>query len=84
LLTSNKPKSAAAQFLAGSSPVGILAGTYTLGFFGWHVSINTLLTVFLQEPEKLGGYSFSPQQNAACEYYFCNQSAASSSDSPWF
>lgn len=26
--------------------------------------INTLLTVFLQEPEKDGGYGFTPQQNA--------------------
>ena len=26
--------------------------------------INTLLTVFLEEPEKEGGYGFTPQQNA--------------------
>ncbi|MCJ1319887.1 hypothetical protein MMC15_005223 [Xylographa vitiligo] len=51
--------------LIGLSPVGFLAGAYTLGFFGWFVTINTLLTVFLQEPLKAGGYAFTPLQNAA-------------------
>lgn len=31
--------------------------------------INTLLTIFLQEPVKKGGYGFTPQQNAA--FTFC-------------
>ncbi|KAL2014532.1 hypothetical protein VTN00DRAFT_2057 [Thermoascus crustaceus] len=59
------PKSALAQFLVGVSPVGLLAGLYTFGFFGWFVAINTLLTVFLQEPTGRDGYGFTPQQNAA-------------------
>jgi hypothetical protein len=53
--------------LIGASPVGLLAGTYTFGFFGWFVSVNTLLTVFLQEPTEDGGYGFTPQQNAGCK-----------------
>lgn len=32
--------------------------------------INTLLTVFLQEPEKEGGYGFTPQQNAEFTFSF--------------
>lgn len=31
--------------------------------------VNTLLTIFLQEPVKKGGYGFTPQQNAA--FAFC-------------
>ena len=31
--------------------------------------VNTLLTIFLQEPVKKGGYGFTPQQNAA--FTFC-------------
>ncbi|KAL2014881.1 hypothetical protein VTN00DRAFT_2406 [Thermoascus crustaceus] len=56
---------AAAPFLIGLSPVAVCTGTFTLVFFGWFVSVNTLLTVFLQEPEEEGGYAFTPQQNAA-------------------
>ena len=52
----------------GISPVGLLTGTFVLGFFGWFVTINTLLTVFLQEPVKEGGYGFTPLRNAACRW----------------
>ncbi|KAJ5812383.1 major facilitator superfamily domain-containing protein [Penicillium riverlandense] len=62
------PRSAIAQLLIGASPVGLLAGTYTFGFFGWFVSVNTLLTVFLQEPTEDGGYGFTPQQNAGFSF----------------
>ncbi|CAF9942278.1 hypothetical protein IMSHALPRED_003449 [Imshaugia aleurites] len=61
---SNLFHSAAAPFAIGLSPVTILAGTFQLFSFGWFVMINTLLTVFLEEPEKEGGYGFTPQQNA--------------------
>ena len=53
-----------APFAIGLSPVTILAGSFQLLSFGWFVMINTLLTVFLQEPEKAGGYGFTPQRNA--------------------
>lgn len=36
--------------------------------FGWFVTINTLLTVFLENPVTEGGYGFTPQQNAACTF----------------
>ncbi len=36
--------------------------------FGWFVTINTLLTVFLENPVREGGYGFTPQQNAACMF----------------
>ncbi|KAJ5093761.1 major facilitator superfamily domain-containing protein [Penicillium angulare] len=62
------PRSAVAQFLIGFSPTGLLVGIYAFGFFGWFVSVNTLLTVFLQEPEIAGGYGFEPQQNAAFSF----------------
>ena len=56
--------SVSAPFAIGLSPVTILAGSFQLLSFGWFVMINTLLTVFLQEPEKAGGYGFTPQRNA--------------------
>lgn len=56
-----------APIAIGLSPVGFLTGTFVLASFGWFVTINTLLTIFLQEPEKKGGYGFTPQQNAACK-----------------
>lgn len=57
-----------APILIGLSPVGLMAGIYTFGFFGWFIAVNTLLTVFLQEPEIVGGYGFTPEQNAACTF----------------
>lgn len=36
--------------------------------FGWFVTINTLLTVFLENPLTEGGYEFTPQKNAACMF----------------
>lgn len=53
--------------LIGLSPAGLCAGTFTLGFFGWFVNVNTLLTVFLQRPQDEGGYAFTPQRNALCK-----------------
>jgi hypothetical protein len=53
--------------MIGITPVVILAGVFNLISFGWFVMINTLLTVFLEEPLKIGGYAFTPQQNAACK-----------------
>lgn len=57
-------RSLTAPFAIGLSPVTLLAGSFQLLSFGWFVMINTLLTVFLEEPEKKGGYGFTPQQNA--------------------
>lgn len=56
--------SAIAPFAIGVSPVTILTGTFQLLSFGWFSMVVTLLTVYLQEREKRGGYGFTPQQNA--------------------
>ena len=50
--------------MIGICPVGLLICSYQFIFFGWFVMINTLLTVFLQEPIKVGGYGFDPRRNA--------------------
>lgn len=68
LLTSfGKGWFAVSQYLIGLSPVALLTGIYVMINFGWFVMINTLLTVFLQNPLE-GGYAFTPQQNAACTF----------------
>ena len=54
--------------MIGITPVTLLTGFFTLMTFGWYVMINTLLTVFLEEPVKEGGYHFTPQRNAACKF----------------
>lgn len=66
-----KTRYAYAPIAIGLSPVGILIGVFNLASFGWFVTINTLLTVFLQRPEKAGGYAFTPQRNAACKSSHC-------------
>ena len=53
-----------APFAIGLSPITLLASSFQLLSFEWFVMINTLLTVFLQEPEKAGGYGFTPRRNA--------------------
>jgi hypothetical protein len=70
---------AASQFVIGASPVMILGGLVLLVNFGWSVGVNTVLGVALQTPVEVGGYGFTPSQNALCEYrlsltilYKCN------------
>jgi hypothetical protein len=46
----------------------MLCGAFLLVTFGWAVAVNTLIGVFLQTPVELGGYGFSPSQNAECQY----------------
>ena len=48
-------------------PVTILIGCVLLIIFGWGIAINTLLSIFLQNPLDEGGYAFSPGRNASCE-----------------
>lgn len=57
-------KFAIAPFLIGLSPAAICAGLIQLTGFGWLVTIQSQLAIFLQEPPQLGGYGFTPQQNA--------------------
>lgn len=49
------------------APNVILAGFYAFVAFGFSVMLNIVLTIFLQTPIEVGGYGFSPRQNAACE-----------------
>ena len=58
---------AAAPFILAVSPVVVIVGLYTFINFGFTTMINILLTIFLQTPTAMGGYGFSPLQNAACK-----------------
>ncbi|KAJ9615692.1 hypothetical protein H2200_001768 [Cladophialophora chaetospira] len=46
-------------------PQALMTGCALLLTFGWVVGLNTTLAVFLQTPVALGGYGFSPSQNAS-------------------
>lgn len=59
---------AVAPFLIGISPVGLMGGMVLFVNFGWGVGVNTLLAIFLQSPVKVGGYGFTPEKNAYCEF----------------
>lgn len=65
-------KTAIIPVMIGITPVGLLTGFFNFISFGWFVMINTLLTVFLEEPTEDGGYFFTPQKNAACRYLYPN------------
>lgn len=52
--------------MIGLSPVTLLAGGLTLIDFGFAAFFNIVLTVFLQDPVKMGGYAFTPTRNAEC------------------
>ncbi|KAL9065488.1 MAG: hypothetical protein Q9161_008193 [Pseudevernia consocians] len=56
-------------FLIGICPVTLLCGGLTLIDFGFAAFFNIILTVFLQDPIAMGGYEFTPVQNA--EFLFC-------------
>ncbi|KAL9133327.1 MAG: hypothetical protein Q9175_005496 [Cornicularia normoerica] len=57
------------SFLIGVCPVTLLCGGLTLVDFGFAAFFNIILTVFLQDPITMGGYGFTPVQNA--EFLFC-------------
>lgn len=54
-------------FLIGICPVTLLCGALTLVDFGFAAFFNIILTVFLQDPTSMGGYAFTPVQNAECK-----------------
>lgn len=60
----NKRNSPLATFLIAICPVTLLAGGFLMISFGWAVAVTTLLSVFLQSPEEIGGYGFTPMRNA--------------------
>lgn len=65
------------QFLITISPVTILIGSTLMIFYGWGIAMNTFLSIFLQNPLKEGGYGFSPERNASCEFHATLQTLVS-------
>ncbi len=57
-------------FSIAACPVTILIGTNLMVYYGFGISINTFLSIFLQTPVEEGGYSFSADRNASCEGFF--------------
>ena len=58
-------------FIIAVCPVTILIGTTLMIFYGWGIAINTFLSIFLQNTVEMGGYGFSPERNADCEFGLC-------------
>lgn len=56
--------------LIGLQPPTIIAGLFILMVFAWGGVVLNNLTVYLQNPVAIGGYGFSPLQNA--EFSFVN------------
>ena len=54
-------------FMIGTSPVTMITGFYALLNFGFTIALTVLLAIYLQTPVSVGGYGFSPLQNAYCE-----------------
>lgn len=52
--------------MIGICPVTLLVGGLTLVDFGFAAFLNIVLTIFLQDPRTMGGYEFTPTQNADC------------------
>ena len=53
----------------GLSPVTIIAGLFVVPINGFLIGVGITSSLFLQTPEKVGGYGFSPLQNAACQFF---------------
>ncbi|KUJ24281.1 MFS multidrug transporter-like protein [Mollisia scopiformis] len=51
-------------FIVAFTPVTIILGCFTLVSFGMYVAMNSITPVWLQKPEKVGGYGFTSHQNA--------------------
>lgn len=49
------------------TPVTIVLSLFTLFNFGFYVAMNSITPTWLQKPVKLGGYGFTPYQNALCK-----------------
>ncbi|KAE8441863.1 hypothetical protein EG329_004218 [Mollisiaceae sp. DMI_Dod_QoI] len=57
-------RTAAIPFLVAVSPVTLILSVFTLISFGFYIAMNAVTPVFLQKPEKIGGYGFTTIQNA--------------------
>jgi hypothetical protein len=54
-------------FIVAITPVTFILCLFTLISFGFYVAMNAVTPVWLQKPEKIGGYGFTSKQNAYCE-----------------
>jgi hypothetical protein len=55
--------------IIGICPAPLIVGFFILVIFAWAVAITTLTSVYLQTPKVLGGYGFTPNQNAFCKHH---------------
>ncbi|KAI9743888.1 MAG: hypothetical protein M1818_002622 [Claussenomyces sp. TS43310] len=55
---------AAIPFIVAISPVMLTLSVFTLISFGFYIAMNALTPVWLQKPEKVGGYGFTTLDNA--------------------
>jgi hypothetical protein len=51
------------------TPVTVILSLFTLFNFGFYVAMNSITPTWLQKPEKLGGYGFTPYQNALFQFF---------------
>lgn len=48
----------------GLSPVTMIVGLFVVCIYGFAVGLGIVVSIFLQTPEMVGGYGFTPNQNA--------------------
>ena len=44
----------------------MIIGLFVICIYGSAVGLTIILSIYLQTPEKAGGYGFTPKQNAEC------------------
>lgn len=50
----------------GLSPVTMIVGFFVICIYGFAVGLGIIVSIYLQTPEKAGGYDFTPKENAEC------------------
>ena len=48
----------------------MIVGFFVVCIYGFAVGLGIIVSIFLQTPEKEGGYGFTPKQNAECGWNF--------------
>ena len=64
-------------FKIALSPLTIIVGFFVCCVYGFAVGLAIVVSIFLQSPEKEGGYGFTPNENAECAYPFKKSSFGS-------
>ena len=57
-------------FKIALSPLTIIIGFFVGCVYGFAVGLAIVVAIFLQSPEREGGYGFTPNENAECAYIF--------------